>query len=130
VNNSTGAVTMSSPGGTFTANSTEKFTAEELGTDIYPGAEPAKSGSMRMTLPTGSVVSASYLTSDAKDKVVEFYKGRLGNDAALMDFGSSAIVSLKKGNKEAVTVTIAQQANQSDGKTQIHIMHTTDNTAK
>ncbi|MGO9339390.1 MAG: hypothetical protein ACLPY1_17980 [Terracidiphilus sp.] len=131
VNNSTGAVTMSTPGGTFSANSAEKFTPEELGTDIYPGAEQSKAGgNMRMSMPSGSVISASFLSSDAKEKVVDFYKSKLGSDATTMDFGNSAIVSLKKGNKEQLTITIAQQANQFDGKTQIHIMHTTDNGSK
>jgi hypothetical protein len=47
-----------------------------------------------------------------------------------MDMGPSAIVTLKKSAHEQVTVTIAQESGQSEGKTQIHIMHTTDNQAK
>jgi len=117
-------------GGTFSANSTEKYTAAELGTDIYPGALPGKAGNMRMSMPSGSVVSASYLTSDSKEQVVNFYKSKLGDQATSMDMGASAILSLKKSAHEQVTVTIAQESGQSEGKTQIHIMHTTDNQAK
>lgn len=126
----TGETTITVPGGSFSASSSNKFTAGELGIDIYPGAEPAKSGSLRMNLPTGSMISALYLTSDSKDKVVEFYKSKLGSDATSMDFGENAIMTLKKGEHEQVSVTISQEANQHDGKTQIHIQHTTDNQAK
>jgi hypothetical protein len=34
-------------------------------------------------------------------------------------------LSLKKNEHETVQVTISQEANQFDGKTQIHISHTT-----
>lgn len=126
VNQSTGETTITTPGGTITANSTENFTAADLGVDLYPGAQSAKGG-MRMTLPTGPVVAANYLTSDPPGKVVAFYKDKLGSQATSMEFGGSAMVTLKKGEHEQITVTIAQQASQSDGKTQIHIMHTTVN---
>ena len=129
VNNKAGETTITTPGGTFSANSSETFTAAELGTDIYPGAQPAKGG-MRMSLPTGSVVAANYTTSDSKDQVVAFYKSKLGSEVTTMDLGTSAIVTLKKGNQAQVTVTIEQKPETADGKTQIHIMHTTDNQAK
>jgi hypothetical protein len=51
----------------------EHYSASDLGTDIYPGAQPGK-GSMRMTLPTGSVITAIYTTSDSKEQVVNYYK--------------------------------------------------------
>ncbi len=125
VNNSTGTMTINTPGGTMTANSTDKFTADELGTDLYPGADLGKSGNMRMSLPTGSVVAATFLTSDSKGQVVDFYKSKFGSQAVTMDMGEAAIVSLKKNDKDQVTVTVTQKADQFNGKTQIHIMHTT-----
>ena len=70
-----GTVTIPTAGGAFTASTGQTFTADELGTDIYPGATPAKSGNVKMHLPTGSMLSATYLTTDSKDKVLEFYKG-------------------------------------------------------
>lgn len=129
VNSSTGAMTINTPNGTITTNPSETFTAAELGTDIYPGAQATR-GSMRMTLPTGPMVAANFLTSDSKDQVVAFYKSKLGSQATSMDFGGNAIVTLKKSNQEQVTVTISQQANQFEGKTQIHIMHVVDNQSK
>ena len=52
-------VTLHTPGGTLTANTAKPTRSGDLGTDIYPGAASGK-GSMRMTLPTGSMVSAVY----------------------------------------------------------------------
>ncbi len=125
VNSTTGAMTASVPGFAMNADAGMKFTAEELGIDIYPGAEPSKSGNLRMNIAGSSVVSATFLTSDAKEKVVDFYKSKLGSDSTSMDFGGSAMLTEKKSDHEQVTVTIAQQSNQSEGKTQIHIQHTT-----
>ncbi len=130
MNAKTGETTINTPGGLITANSDMKFSSSDLGTDIYPGAQPGKSGNMRMNIAGNSVLSATYLTSDAKEKVVDFYKDKLGSEASTMDFGSNAILSLKKGEHETVQVTISQEANQFDGKTQIHITHTKDSQAK
>lgn len=124
VNSTTGAMTVNTPGFAMNADSGMKFTAEELGTEIYPGAEPSKSGNLRMNIAGSSIVSATFLTSDAKDKVVDFYKSKLGSDSTSMDFGGSAMLSEKKSDQDQITVTIAQQSNQSEGKTQIHIQHT------
>jgi hypothetical protein len=125
VDSKTGATSMSIPGMSMSADSGMKFTSSELGIDIYPGAEPSKSGNMRMNIAGSSVVSASFLTSDAKEKVVEFYKDKLGSNSSSMDFGESAILTMKKSDQDSVSVTITQQANQNNGQTQIHIQHTT-----
>jgi hypothetical protein len=118
-----GEVTLNTPGGTITANSNETYTSAELGTDVYPGAITGKGG-MKMTLPTGSSVTAVFLTSDSKDQVLSFYKSKFGSDATVLDFGSSAMLSVKKGSNESVTVTITANSSQNGGKTQIAISHT------
>jgi hypothetical protein len=118
-----GQYTVNTPGGTITANSGEAYTASDLGTDIYPGAVSSKGG-MKMTMPTGSSVTAIFLTSDSKDQVVSFYKGKFGSDATTLDFGPNAILTVKKGNDETVTVTVTANASQYGGKTQISISHT------
>jgi hypothetical protein len=130
VDGSTGAATLSVPGMTMNADPGMKFTAAELGVDVYPGAEPKKSGSMRMSIAGNSVVSAAFLTSDPVDKVVAFYKDKLGSDATSMEFGGTSILTSKKSDHEQVSVTIVQHANQADGRTQIQIQHTTSAQAK
>jgi hypothetical protein len=124
VSNNGGHVVLNTPQGKISANNAENFTASDLGTDIYPGAQPGPGG-MHMSVPTGSMVSAVYLTSDSKDQVVAFYKSRFGSDAASFDTVNSAVLTLKKGENESVVVTITSGSSESDGKTQIHILHTT-----
>ena len=118
-----GEVTMSTPGGTITANPNETYSAADLGTDVYPGAITGKGG-MKMSMPTGSSVTAIFTTSDPKDQVVSFYKSKFGSDATVMDFGSTAILTVKKSDQETVTVTVTTNASQEGGKTQISISHT------
>lgn len=118
----TGAISSSIPGLAMNSDPGMKFTSTELGTDIYPGAEASKSGNLRMNIGGSAVVSATFLTSDSKDKVVDFYKDKLGANSTSMDFGGSAILSEKKSDQDQVSVTISAE---SEGKTQIHIQHTT-----
>lgn len=126
--NTGGHISLPTPGGTFTANSSENFSASDLGTDIYPGAQPGK-GSMRMTLPTGSMVSAVYVTSDSKDQVLAFYKGKAGSNASVFDTPSGSMVTVNKTDKDSVLVTLTSSPSEYDGKTQIHIVHTTSTKA-
>jgi hypothetical protein len=120
---STGKVSIPSIGG-ISASTNETFTSADLGTDIYPGATAGK-GSLRMSLPSGSMVTAIYVTSDTKDQVLAYYKGKLGDASTVMDTSDGAIVTLKKGENESVMVTITANSSQYDGKTQIAIVHTT-----
>src|SRR5580698_10073049 len=94
VNGKDGQITMNTPSGSVTASGETNFTAEELGTDIYPGAQSVRGG-MRMNLPTGSIVSGAFLTSDSKDQVLAFYKSKLGSEASVFDSDASAMISVK-----------------------------------
>lgn len=114
-------------GGSFSVNTTQTYTAAELGVDLYPGAT-AQKGGMRLQVPTGSTTTAIFTTSDSKDQVETFYKDKLGSDVSSMDFGESAILTLKKGDKEQIMVTISNKAGENDGKTRIAITHTISKT--
>jgi hypothetical protein len=118
-------VSISVPGGgTFSANTSEKFTASDLGVDIYPGATAGKGGA-RMSTNAGSWITAIYVTPDSQDKVLAFYKDKLGSDASFMESSGGSVVTLKKSEQEAVVVTITANSSEYSGKTQIAIMHTT-----
>jgi hypothetical protein len=121
-------VSVSAPDGkgTLSFNAEQTYSAADLGTDLYPGAQSVKGG-MKMTLPTGSMVSGIFVTTDSKDQVVAFYKSRFGSDASIMDMSDAAILTLKKGEKESVMVTVSSKASENDGKTKIAIVHTTNN---
>ena len=119
-----GEVSVSTPGGTITANPNERYSASDLGTDIYPGAQSAKGG-MRLTLPTGSSVTAVFVTPDSKDQVVSYYKDKFGSQASIFDSANSAMLTVEKSKQETVMVTVTPNLSQHDGKTQITIIHTT-----
>lgn len=120
-------VSVNIPGaGSYSANTSETFTASDLGTDLYPGAQSGK-GSVRMSLPTGSMVTAVFVTSDSKDQVLDFYKERLVSDATTVDTSEGSVLTLKKGEQESVIVTIRANSSEFEGKTQITIVHTTAN---
>lgn len=116
-------MTMNLPGGSFSANAGENFSASDLGTDTYPGATAGKGGA-KMTLPGGSWISAVYVTPDSKDQVVSFYKSRLGSELSVYDSADSAVLTAQKSKQEAVIVTVTANKSEYQGKTQITIVHT------
>ena len=123
VNGPGGQVTMETPAGKITANPSETFTASDLGVDLYPGAQSTRGG-MRMQMPTGSMVTAVFLTSDSKQQVTDFYKGKLGSAATVMESSEGAVISINKGQQESIVVTITAHPSRDEGKTRVTIMHT------
>ena len=119
-------VTMSTPAGTITADRSQTFSESDLGIDIYPGALPGR-GSMRMSLSSSSAISAVYVTPDSKNDVVHFYKGKFGSTASVIDTANGTVLTLNKGQRESVVVTVTAKPSQYDGWTQIAILHTTIN---
>lgn len=119
-----GQFSLTTPGGNFSANTGETFSASDLGVDIYPGAQSGK-GSFRMSTSTGSVITAVFLTPDSKDQVLTFYKTKMGPGGDFMDTGNSSVITINKSTQDAVVVTVVQGSGENQGKTQIQIMHTT-----
>ena len=115
--------TLNTPGGSITTNSSTTFTASDLGVDIYPGAQATKDG-MRMSTPNGSVITGIFLTADSKEKVVDFYKSKLGSSASVLDTDTDAILSNKLSDKESIMVSISAKPSENDGKTKFAIVHT------
>jgi hypothetical protein len=126
VNGRDGQITLNTPSGSVTASNTSSYTPDELGTDIYPGAQPTQGG-MRMNLPTGSVISGVFITPDSKEKVLAFYKSKLGSDASVFDAANSSMISLRRGSHENIMVSITSAHGDNDGKTKISIVHTKNN---
>ncbi len=123
VNGPGGQVTLQTPEGKVNLNSSETFSASDLGTDIYPGAQSIRGG-MKMDLPTGSMVTGVFLTSDSKNQVLNFYKGKFGGAASSFETADGAVVSLNKNKQESVVVTITAKPSHDDGKTRVTITHT------
>lgn len=118
-----GAITIPGSNGTFSVNSAKSYSASELGIDIYPGAT-ASQGGAKMELPNGSWTTGVFLTSDSKDQVIAFYKGKMSGDTSAMESDDGGVLTEKKGDKETVMVTVTARQNQNDGKTKIVILHT------
>jgi hypothetical protein len=121
---SNGQVSVNVPGGTVITNPV--YATSELGTDVYPGAQSTR-GSVKMDMRTGSMVTGVFVTSDSKEKVVEFYKNKFGSGASIYDTASVALLTLNKENRESVMVTVSAKSSQDDGKTRISIVHSKGN---
>jgi len=115
-------VALSVPGGgTFSAGDAD-VTASDLGVDPYPGASQQK-GALKISTPKGSQITVAFETSDAPDKVVDYYKSKLGSGASVMQSDKGAMLMLADDTKKnSVMVTVG--TNDSDNKTTIVIVHT------
>jgi len=123
---SKGDTTITSAAGSFSAGKNVDVSEADLGVPLYPGASRGEGG-MHMTLPTGSMVSAIYVTSDPPSAVVAFYKGKLGENESDIDTDTGSIMSASKDGptgKDGTVITIGAGSGNNNGKTQISITHT------
>jgi hypothetical protein len=123
---SKGNTTVSALGSTFSAGKNVDVSAADLGVPLYPGAT-AGDGGMHMTLPTGSVVTAVYVTSDPASSVVAFYKGKLGaNESDIDTANGSVLTSGSQGanGKSGIEITVGPGTGNNSGKTQFVVVHT------
>ncbi|MGH9563636.1 MAG: hypothetical protein ACRD3S_19455, partial [Terracidiphilus sp.] len=104
--------------------SSQPVTAADLDVPLYPGAVQGQS--VHMTLAGKDMLTATFVTSDPKEQVVEFYKSNLGPGAIDATSFNSESLRLKKSADETVAVTVAYQPG---GKTQIVIVHITKDAA-
>jgi hypothetical protein len=104
--------------------STQPVTASDLGVALYPGAE--QEANVHMTVLGKSVLTATFLTSDAKDQVVTFYQNALGPQAKVQTILNETQFTLNTGAGGLVTVKISSALGVQAGKTQIVIAHATD----
>jgi flagellar basal body-associated protein FliL len=104
--------------------STQPATASDLGVALYPGAE--QKANVRMTVLGKNVLTATFLTSDAKDQVVTFYQNALGPQAQVQTILNETQFTLNTGAGGLVTVKISSGMGVESGKTQIVIAHATD----
>jgi hypothetical protein len=116
-----GNVTFSTPDGTISTSKNSNLSAADLGTDPYPGATSGD-GSMNMKTPNGSMVTAVYNTTDSTDKVVAFYKAKLGDHASIVQSGNGTVLASGDKEKDTLEISISPQGN----STKIAIIHVTN----
>ncbi len=115
-----GNITVSTPTGAITANSSDTFTAADLGIAIYPGATEGKAG-LRMNIASKSMVTANFLTPDSQDKVMAFYTAKAGPNAQTVTTSAGGTISIQNG-ANSITVTVTQSAIADNNKTQFTIV--------
>ncbi len=124
VNRAGDSVTLSTPTGTITAGNTAVVSEADLGVPVYPGAV-RREGGMQVNSGTGSMITAVFSTSDPVGKVVDFYKGKLGDNTSVIQAGRGAVISSgTQNNKEGLVITVSSDPSSNDGQTKIGIMRT------
>jgi hypothetical protein len=116
-----GNISVTTPKGTITANSSDTLTAADLGIAIYPGATEGKAG-LRMNIAGKSMVTANFLTPDSPDKVMAFYEAQAGPNAQTNTTSAGGTISIQNG-ANSITVTVTQSAIANNGKTQFTIVN-------
>jgi len=92
----------------------ESATPIDPATLIYPGATAKEGASMAM----GGVQVQQYFTDDSVDKVLSFYKDKLGPKALVQETNGQALVQLA-GPNGLFSITIAHD--EASGKTKFSI---------
>ena len=118
--NADGSVSFSTPNGTITTGKSANISAADLGTEPYPGATSSV-GSMNMKTSSGSMVTAVYTSPDPADKIVAFYKEKLGDEASVVQTAHGATLTAGEKNKNQITVSVTPQGD----LTKIAIIHIT-----
>jgi hypothetical protein len=98
-------VKVETPFGSMETSSDPEKTAQELGIEVYPGAQVQKNGTASITLGSFHTVTAVFESSDAAEKVCDFYRSRLpGGSVNSSDQNQCSIIAGEKGNSTTVTV--------------------------
>ena len=85
----------------------------------YPGATATEGGGSLGAAGFG-IAAQEYVTSDSVDKVVAFYKEKLGKKLAIHESGGNAILQVKTGANGLTNITLSRD--EEAGQTKINIM--------
>ena len=98
-------VKVETPFGNMETSTDPDKTAEELGVEIYPGAQVQKAGTASVTFGSLHTVTAHFESSDSVDKICDFYKQKFPSaQVASSDPTHCSIISGDKGNSTTITV--------------------------
>lgn len=101
-------------GNRSTVTTGQNVDLDKLGVDLYAGAtvNKDKGGMSSVDTPDGKMTTAILTTSDAPEKVLEFYKGKL-KDSKSLGSGDAGLVTGKNAAGNDVQVTVSRD---KDGK--------------
>ena len=98
-------VKVETPFGNMETSTDPDKTAQELGVEIYPGAQVQKAGTASVTFGSLHTVTANFESSDSVEKICDFYRLKFPSaQVASSDQNRCSIVSGDKGNSTTVTV--------------------------
>ena len=98
-------VKVETPFGSMETSSDPEKTAQELGIEIYPGAQVQKNGTASVTFGSFHTVTANFESSDPVEKVCDFYRPKFpGARVDSSDQNQCSIISGEKGNNTTITV--------------------------
>jgi hypothetical protein len=109
-----GHASIETPFGSIEADDPAK-TAEKMGIDVYPGADPVKNGAGSVSIGEFSAGSAQFETADTVDQVADFYKHQYpkalhtesnGNHSFTVDAKDKIVVIslMPQGSKTAISL--------------------------
>ncbi len=110
---------------------TRKLTEADLGVAIYPGAKQDDGGSLTFSGKNdeGKISGAVFSTDDSFEKVLAFYKEKLGPSAEVMELSSnqerSALITRSdEASGESTQVLITRE--KGSGQTKINVSHSSN----
>ena len=98
-------VKVETPFGSVETSNDPQKVADELGVEIYPGAQVQKAGTASVTFGSFHTVTGIFESNDSVDKVCDFYRTKFPNaNVQSSDQTHCSIVSGGQGNSTTVTV--------------------------
>ena len=98
------------------------MTEAELGLPLYPGGKTQEGSSTKVDTPQGSVRTVILTTSDAPDKVVEFYKPKIKEPNTYTGTNDGNINTMLNGKLESgETVLISATREKGSSETTVSI---------
>ena len=97
-------VKIETPFGNMETSSDPQKTAEDLGVEIYPGAQVQKAGAASVTFGSIHTVTANFESSDSVDKVCDFYRSKFpGATVQSSDQTHCSVVASGPGGATTIT---------------------------
>ena|SRR3974390_1718495 len=98
-------VKVETPFGSVETSNDPQKVADELGVEVYPGAQVQKAGTASVTFGSLHTVTGVFESNDAVDKVCDFYRSKFPNaNVQSSDQTHCSIVSGGQANSTTVTV--------------------------
>lgn len=103
-------VKVETPFGSMEATQDPGKAAQNLGVDIYPGAQIQKDGTSSVTFGSIHTVTANFESSDSPDKVCAFYKPKFPN-AMVTTSDQNRCTIVSNDQKNMITINIEASGN-------------------